>query len=317
MDMDSYLGGCLLVFGGAIAAVIGLLVMRKVVDFDKLRASHDVGGYLLSVVGTLYAVLLGLVVVDAMQKFETARQVTEREANALADVFIMARCLPEPKRGEIRKFCNDYAHQVVQTEWSNMNQGAYCPVAHRFAVTMMQNLTDFEPVTENQKALYPEMVSKASEIWKCRRARLNMALNGVAPAEWLTLIAGAVITVFFTFFFGLENLKLQIAMTAMVAMLISLNLYLVLLFGYPFSGDIRIGSEAFKIDLGIFENHLNETGGLRPGEPDPAAMPHTAVPGGTSRTAAPRVPLAPSNHGASLALRMMATIAAKNWKITL
>lgn len=86
----------------------------------------------------------------------------------------------------------------------------------------------------------------------------------------------------FTFFFGLENLKLQVAMTAMVAMLISLNLYLVLLFGYPFSGDIRIGSEAFKIDLGIFEDHLNETGGLRPGEPDPFTTPHAAAPAGTS-----------------------------------
>lgn len=256
LNLDSDFGGFVLVIGSAIFAVIGLLVMRKVVNFDRLRQSHDVGGYLLSVVGTLYAVLLGLVVVDAMSKFQLAREVTEREANALADVFMLAKCLPGPKKYEVRKIAREYAAAVVDTEWKDMDEGTYCPVAQNTAVALIQSLLDFEPQTENQKALYPIMVEEATDIWKSRRQRINMAVNGVQPAEWVTLIAGAAITVFFTFFFGLENLRLQVAMTSMVAVLISLNMYLVLLFGYPFSGDLRISVEPFRIDKEIFDDKL-------------------------------------------------------------
>lgn len=261
MGLDTYGGGVVLVLGSAVLAVIGLLVTRKIIDLDRLRSSHDVGGYLLSVVGTLYAVLLGLVVVDAMSKFSLAREVTEREANCLADVYVLAQCLPEKKRDEVRAICVSYAKAVIDTEWADMDEGAYCPVAHQTAVDLMQSLINIEPISENQRALFPIMASEAGDMWKARRQRINMALNGIASAEWFTLIVGGAITIFFTFFFGLENLKLQIAMTAMVAVLISLNVYLVALFGYPFSGDLKIGTEAFRIDQSIFDSRVGAQSG--------------------------------------------------------
>jgi hypothetical protein len=198
-----------------------------------------------------------------MEKFQTARDVTERESNKLADVFILASKLPEPKRTQVQKLCHDYAEQVVDIEWKDMADGAYCPQARRLAVGLMKAVIDFEPVTENQKALYPQMVEDASEVWQCRRTRTNLASHGVPAIEWITLIAGAVITVFFTFFFGLENLRLQMTMTFMVALLIALNMYLVVLFGYPFSGDLSISTDSFKTTLMIFENRLSLNAPLR------------------------------------------------------
>lgn len=258
MSLDTYGSGFLLVMGSSGIAVLGLLLTRRYINLDCLRASHDVGGYLLSVVGTLYAVLLGLVVVDSMQKFQNAREITEREANSLADVFLLSSRLPDKQRGEIRNLCIAYGRQVMDVEWNNMEDGKYCPEAQRLAIRLVNNLLQFEPETENQKVLYPQMVADATEVWQCRRARINMAVNGVPVPEWIALIGGGIVTMFFTFFFGLENLRLQIIMTSMVAMLISLNVYLVLLFGYPFSGDLCMGMDSFKINQLIFENRIAE-----------------------------------------------------------
>ncbi len=263
MEVDSYWGGVLLVLGSGLVAVLGLLLTRKVLSLDKLRECHDVGGYLLSVVGTLYAVLIGLIVVDAMQKFQMARDVTEHEANALADVYILAKCMPEPKRSEVRSLCVQYANQVVNSEWDKMDHGAYCPVARSMVIGLSQSLVDFEPVTENQKALYPIIITDASQVWQNRRTRTNMAMHSLPMVEWITIIVGGVITVFFTFFFGLEHVKLQVAMTAMVAMLISLNIYLILLFGYPFSGDLRIPTDSFRLNQGIFGDQLTNINHIR------------------------------------------------------
>jgi hypothetical protein len=118
----------IIVLGGTCASVAGLLLARKCINFEELRPSHDVGGYLLSVVGTLYAVLLGFVVVDTMQQYQHARQVTEMEAGTLADVFIMANRLHEPNRSKIQTACSNYINQVIETEWSQMSCGKYCPV---------------------------------------------------------------------------------------------------------------------------------------------------------------------------------------------
>jgi hypothetical protein len=83
-----------------------------------------------------------------------------------------------------------------------------------------------------------------------------MATHGLPRVEWFVLIIGGIVTVAFTYFFGVENQKVQMIMTCMVSLLISLNLYLVVLFGAPFSGDLCIDSDAFKVDRIIFENQL-------------------------------------------------------------
>ncbi|MBX9685171.1 MAG: DUF4239 domain-containing protein [Candidatus Obscuribacterales bacterium] len=258
--MDSYIIGAATILMSCVFSVFGLLITRKFFDMDKLKASHDVGGYLISVVGTLYAVLLGLVVVDSMQKFQDARDVTEKEATALADVFVLAGRLPEPKSKVVRNLCRDYVDLVMDREWQAMDDGKYSPEARLAAVDLMKVLIDFEPTTENQKALYPQMVSDVSQVWQSRRSRVSAAVNGLPEVEWITLLVGGAVTVFFTYFFCLENLKLQIVMTVMVAMLISLNLDLILLFAYPFSGDLRVGVDAFALDRDIFDHHQDGLG---------------------------------------------------------
>jgi hypothetical protein len=69
----------------------------------------------------------------------------------------------------------------------------------------------------------------------------------------MVLCTGAVITVVFTYLFRLESLRVQVAMTGMIALLIALNLYLVVLFARPFSGDLHIDPVPFLTDLRIFQ----------------------------------------------------------------
>ena len=54
-----------------------------------------------------------------------------------------------------------------------------------------------------------------------------------------------------TYFRVLDDLRIQVALTAMVAVLIALNIFLILMFGYPFSGDLRVGPDSFHVALMI------------------------------------------------------------------
>jgi len=237
---------------GTIGSVCGLLLARKAINFEKLRPSHDVGGYLLSVVGALYAVLMGFVIVDAMQQYQHARQVTEMEANTLANVFTMASRLHEPERTKIQNACRKYIDQVVETEWELMSCGEFCPLSRDRAVDLMQSLVNFTPQDEVEKSLYPSLVQESSVFWQNRQSRLLTASNHLPMFEWIVLSLGAVILIVFTFFFGLENVKLQILMTALLGMLVSLNFSLLIFFAFPYNQDLGIQASALKSVEDVF-----------------------------------------------------------------
>jgi hypothetical protein len=251
MKIDSYISGFFLVSASTLVAVIGLLVVRRVLHSKNLISSHDVGGYLLSVVGTVYAVILGLIVVDAMGKFQEARQTTERESNALADVVLLSNQLPARQRARVQELAQVYVHRVLEDEWPILDHGRVAPSARRAAIDLIDAVTAFEPQTNKEQEIYGTELEALCEFWNCRRTRTNTAAHGVPTLEWVILIVGAVITVAFTYFFKLEHLRIQMVMTAMVAMVIALCLFLVLMFGYPYSGELKVDPSCFNVTQAI------------------------------------------------------------------
>ncbi len=84
------------------------------------------------------------------------------------------------------------------------------------------------------------------------RDRGGTALYGIPVVEWVALILGAVVTVFFAGLFSVGNGRLQMVITGLTALVIGLNLYLVCLFGYPFAGELSVSSRPFKVDIDVF-----------------------------------------------------------------
>ena len=241
------------VAGGILAALAMVAVMRWLLSADTLRQAHDATGNLLSIVGTLYAVLLGLIVVDAMVRFERAMDEVQDESNCLADIFMLANWFPEPQRDRIRELCRTYANEVVEVEWPLMARGRMSIEARKTALLLAGSLNGVEPVTESQKASFPMLLDQLRELWNLRRDRSNAVQYGIPAVEWVTLLVGAAVTIFFAGLFRVDKAWLQYLLTALAAMVIGLNLYLVSLFGYPFAGELTVSKRPFLLDIGIFE----------------------------------------------------------------
>lgn len=256
MTIDSYFSGFVVVACSDLVAVLGLLAVRRVLHTRNLISSHDVGGYLLSVVGTLYAVIVGLIVVDSISRFEEARQVTEKESNALADILLLSERLPRERRERIQKLALSYIDLVVREEWPAMDQGHHSPAARHAAFLLIDAVCDFEPKTASEQTIYSSQMSLICDVWDSRRSRTLTAEHGIPALEWIVLIVGGTITVAFTYFFKLQHLPMQMVMTAMVATIIALNLYMALMFGYPYSGDLKVSPDSFKVIHAIVEHQV-------------------------------------------------------------
>ena len=102
MSLDTYLAGTFMVVGSAAVAVLGLFMIRRHFNVRDLVAAHEISGQYLSIVGTMYAVLLGLIVVDAMSRFQQAITIVEKEANSLSELIYLSGGMPEAQRARAK-----------------------------------------------------------------------------------------------------------------------------------------------------------------------------------------------------------------------
>src|SRR5579884_3364958 len=106
-----------------ILALLGVIIVRRYTKHSELSEHHAVAGPFLSITATIFAVVLGFVVVDALNTFQRARLSVDQEANAIHNIFHEAAGLNEPARSEIRKACLNYADAMVQFEWPALEDG--------------------------------------------------------------------------------------------------------------------------------------------------------------------------------------------------
>jgi len=226
---------------------------RRLFPAEELQDGHDSTGGLLAIVGTLYAVLLGLIVVDAMIRFDKALDCVQMESNCLADIFLLADGLPEPYRNNIQDACRTYAQQVVDLEWPQMERARMSVEARMTALKLAQSLRSFEPLTEAHKIIYPSLLEQIRELWDRRRDRGCTAEYGIPVVEWVALVVGAAVTLFLGSLLHVGSRRLKLVVTSMTALVIGLNLYLICLFGYPFAGELSVSNRPFRVDVAIFD----------------------------------------------------------------
>lgn len=232
----------------AIAAILyGQAALKRRLGAETIEKCHEVGSYYLSMVGTFYAVLLGLIVVDAMTKFKEAQNSVDHEVSTLIRIYSSAERFPE-RRHRLENDVKNYVDEVINVEFPMMeSEGLSDAKARDLALKIMQTVKSIEPVTENQKAVFPILLSEVADLLKTRWERTKGPNLGEPPVEWVILIVGGILTIVLTFFFTIESHGIHMIMRAAVALTILMSLYLTFLFGSPFSGDLKISSDPFRL----------------------------------------------------------------------
>ncbi|HEY9677270.1 MAG TPA: hypothetical protein V6C76_04650 [Drouetiella sp.] len=236
--MDTITSGCLIVGGSLAIALGGMWLVRTRVASDVLLANHEVAGYMLSIVGTLYAILLGLIVVNVQSKFEVANQMAVTEANCLSDIAHLANLYSPTTRKEIHRHLFDYANAARDQDWSKVSTGQSKEETIPFYRALWKSITKIELSGPKQESSYSNLLSTMSQLSDARRFRMVASHNGLSPILWAVLIIGEVLIVWFTYFFFVENIKAQTIMTSFVVVFLSLNLLLVFLYDNPYRSEL-------------------------------------------------------------------------------
>jgi hypothetical protein len=256
----------------AAVAVAAHAWFRRRVPPESLLPHHDVAGFLISVVGVLYAVVLGFLVISVWVSFDAAQRNADAETNDLSDILHLALALPEPMKSQIRTLVASYAFEVRDHEWpmmaaENEDQKAGSIMFRAFNTIATMRPQSATPSAEvlRQASIRDAALAALRDLTSRRRQRLLDAQSRVSPTLYFALVAGALILLSFVFLFGVDRAALQLTMTALVAGMIGLLIGVVFELDRPFWGAVHIRSDAW--DLLIDDNHLAPPGPTATGSP--------------------------------------------------
>jgi hypothetical protein len=242
----------LTVFVPVLGAVAGLVLVQRLVPPERREGQNDVAGFIFAVLGVAYAVLLAFVVIAVWQDYETALTDVESEAHELAGVYFLASRLPEPDRTRIRDLIRTYVRVVVVEEWPMMERGQTSPRADSLIRQLRSKILEFDPHTKGGQVLYERGLTQLHDAANARRTRLLEVREGIPGLLWVVLVLGGLITVSFTYLFGLQSNLAHALMVAALTLVICGILFTISEFNYAFSGVVEIRPEAFREVLRSF-----------------------------------------------------------------
>jgi hypothetical protein len=239
----------------ALVAVLAHALFRRYVPPERLRGQHDVAGFLVAVVGVLYSVTLGFLVVTVWTSFNTSQQTSDMEAAYVGDAFGLAANLPgsPATRERVQQLISAYAVEVRDREWQTLSEGRQDPHARALLLgaikTVVAAPVPKEPnMGETLKAefLTESALTNLRQIADTRRLRLIQAQSRLPRPMYFVLILGALMILSFVFFFGVESSALQLTMTGLIAGSIGLQFGLINQLSTSYEGAIRISPDAWS-----------------------------------------------------------------------
>lgn len=223
----------------------GLLIVRAFIPFHRVKPHNDVAGFIFATIGVIYAVLLAFMVIVAWQAFDEANSNLVREANYLGDLCRDAIAFPPEFQTQIKAAVEQYITANIE-EWPLLARGEWSPKVQKLSGDLYRLYASYEPRTEVEKIFLTESVHKRNEAGELRRLRIYESQHGIHAILWFVLLAGGLITVIFTMFFGTENFLPHLMMSSLLAVLIALVLFTIMAMDFPFTGDIAIKPEPFQ-----------------------------------------------------------------------
>jgi len=241
---------CVLVVAAFVTvALVGMLTtrarMHRVVTHPHLH--NDLVGFFLAALGVFYGLLLGLVAVAAWEQHADAEAMVTREATTLAALYRDISVYPEPDRSELEGLIGAYLHGVIDEEWPLQRRGIEPTGGVARVENLERRLARFEPTGAGATVMHAEAMRAFNLFYEARRQRLDAVDSSLPSTLWWVMITGGLIMMAITWLFVFAHPRVQVLLTAGMAAMIGLLVFLSVAMDRPFRGKFAIGSEPFEL----------------------------------------------------------------------
>jgi len=248
-DVPLLIAGPAIIVSLCLFAMIGLGVVRRYV-LPRLRvhvSDSEFTGAMLQSIMVFYGLALALIAVSVWQTHSSASAVVSQEATALAALYRDVSGYPDSISPTLQNELRYYTQQTIYEAWPLQRRGEVprggVVRMYRFQGVLMK----FEPASEGQKLLHGETLRAYNEMIKARNLRLEAVQTRLPNVMWVVIILGALIGLTASFFFRVEEARLQVILVLLLAIFIGLVIFMTFALDRPFRGDLGIRADPYQL----------------------------------------------------------------------
>ena len=219
--------------------------VRRLFGVERLKRNNEVAGFLFAAIGVVYAVLLAFVVIAVWEKFSEGQTTVARESAAAAALFQYAEG-GEPEAARLHDDLVAYLKLTIEKDWPAMEAESEDPETTHALDAVYRAAMALNRAGTRSTADMSEVFTQLDDLTLARRVRLHLSTGLVPDVIWMALFAGAGLTVYFALFFGSPNALAQIAMTAILSILLTSGLVVIVSLDLPFSGPVHVAPESIE-----------------------------------------------------------------------
>ena len=240
--------------GVAVFGAVALeLCARWLLPIELRQRHNDVAAAIFSIIGVTYAVLLAFVAMLAWDGFNRAKAASYAEAALIGDVYNLSAGFAEPERSAIRNEIFGYARHVVTIEWPAQAEGQAVDPDSVFLSGLNKMVLAAHPSSQADDNLDLLLLQTMERLWDARQERLLAAQTTIPGIVWFVVVVGGGLTVAFGAFLGAPSMRMQLAMSSVLAASGALVLILIIALSNPFRGSFRVTTMPFEHALSRME----------------------------------------------------------------
>jgi hypothetical protein len=232
------------VTGGTLA--LHVYVRRR---FPHLQQGkhNDIAGFLLAIVGVVYAFIIGFTTLALWDEDSKASDATRAEVAGVVQLAHAAEAFGSPAKDRIRQAVLSYGRAMV-AEWPSASVGRSAPEGRRALTRLYAVYGGLEAHGATEQAFLENSLETVRELTTLRAERVTEARTdtGPLPSVWLLILLASVLTLGFSVLFGLEDARLHYKMVGAVSLLVAANLFLVMDVSYPYLGELATPPELLQ-----------------------------------------------------------------------
>jgi len=237
----------------ATVACAGQIVVHRRFKAAEFVRRNEVAGFIIAVVGTLYAVVLGFMTVVTWERYQTAQERLASETASVLDAWHDAVELPPAARRFTRSAMLDYAHVMIDDEWPKMREGGFSLQGDTIIMDATTAIGQIRPKDATEANGQTIEIGLLNALHDARQQRLSSSDAAVTELQWIVLFIGAVVVVGFCYLFQVESARAHLVMTGAVAVVIATMMVLIFELQSPFRSPIGISSSAWSAVIAHIE----------------------------------------------------------------
>lgn len=227
----------------AVGIALGLQVLVRRIFGEAEVAHNEIAGFMLGVVGTLYAVVLAFVTVVVWQQYDGTSERVALETSAVGDVWHSAVGFPPARRAMLRREMLIYAKTNADEDWPLMRIGKASPRGSSLIMEATGVAGAFIPKNDAESNAQQSVMRMLNDLHDARQRRLAANATHLSGFEWLVLVIGGLVVLSLCSMFRFSNLALHSVMASSVAVMIATMFALIFELQYPFRSDMAIPAD--------------------------------------------------------------------------